>query len=93
MAPSGEQPEPIDPGPGPDLSTEDRETFSNVLRAIQELPEPQREALVLAVDQELSYEQIAAILACSVPAVKVRIHRARLKLKAELEKREQTWKI
>jgi len=92
LAPSSELPERIDPVPGPDLSAEDRETFSNVLCAIQRLPEPQREALVLAVDQELSYEQIAVILGCSVAAVKVRIHRARLKLKAELEKKEQAWK-
>jgi RNA polymerase sigma-70 factor (ECF subfamily) len=92
IAPSSELPEPIDPLPGPDLSAEDRETFANVLRAIQELPETQREALVLAADQELSHAQIAVILDCSVAAVKVRIHRARLTLKAELEKKEQTWK-
>jgi RNA polymerase sigma-70 factor, ECF subfamily len=89
LASSSEVPEPIDPMPGPDLSAQDREAFSNVLRAIQNLSEPQREALVLAVDQELSYEQIAVIVGCSVAAVKVRIHRARLNLKAELEKRSK----
>ena len=83
---------PMDPLPGPDLSAQDRQTFMNVMRAIQRLPELQREALVLAVSQELSYEQIAAVLECSVAAVKVRIHRARLQLKAELEKKEQVWK-
>lgn len=92
MVPSDGLPEPEDPLPGPDLSAQDRQTFANVLRAIQRLPELQREALVLAVDQELSYEQIAAVLGCSVAAVKVRIHRARLQLKAELEKKEQAWK-
>jgi RNA polymerase sigma-70 factor (ECF subfamily) len=93
MVPSDELTELADPVPGPDLSTQDRETFSNVLRAIQRLPEPQREALVLAADQELSYEQIAVIIGCSVAAVKVRIHRARLKLKSELEKLEKLGKL
>jgi hypothetical protein len=60
------------------MSVQDREIFSNVLRAIEELPEPQRDVLVLAFDQELRHEQIAVILDCSVAAVKVRIHRARL---------------
>jgi RNA polymerase sigma-70 factor (ECF subfamily) len=78
--------------PTPDLAAEDREKFSNILRAIQKLPETEREALVLAVDQDLSYEQIAVILGCSVAAVKVRIHRARFKLKSELAKKEQIWK-
>lgn len=92
MVPSCELPESVDPVPGPDLSAEDRETFSTVLRAIQRLPESHREALVLAVDQELTYEQIAVILGCSVAAVKVRVHRARLTLKSELGEKEQVWK-
>lgn len=69
----------------------DRQKLSNTLRAIQKLPEPQREALVLATDPDLHYEQIAAILNCSVAAVKVRIHRARVQLKAELELKEKPW--
>jgi RNA polymerase sigma-70 factor (ECF subfamily) len=81
------------PAPTPDLAAEDRQKLSNILRAIQKLPQTEREALVLAVDQDLSYEQIAVILGCSMVAVKVRIHRARLKLKAELAEREHIWKI
>jgi RNA polymerase sigma-70 factor (ECF subfamily) len=80
-----------DPVPGPDSSAAGREMFSNVLRLIQKLPEAEREALVLAVDEDLSYEQIALIVGCSVAAVKVRIHRARLRLKSELTKQEQIW--
>ena len=76
MVSNDELPEREDPLPTPDLAAEDRETFSNVLRAIQRLPDPEREALVLAVDQDLNYDQIALILGCSVAAVKVRIHRA-----------------
>jgi len=92
MVSSDDLPEREDPLPRPDLTAQDRETFANVLRAIQKLPDTEREALVLAVDQDLSYDQIAVILGCSVAAVKVRIHRARLKLKAELAEKEQLWK-
>jgi len=84
-------PEQMQSAPSPEQTTEDRQTLSNVLKAIQKLPEQQREALVLAIDRELRYEQIAAILGCSVAAVKVRIHRARLQLKAELEIEEKPW--
>ena len=76
----------------PDRAVENQQTFSAVLKAIQRLPELQREALVLSMDEDLSYDQIAAILGCSLAAVKVRIHRARLHLKSDLEAEDRTWK-
>jgi RNA polymerase sigma-70 factor (ECF subfamily) len=75
----------MDRAPLPDRTIEDRQTLAAVLRAIQKLAEPQREALALSVDEGLRYDQIGAILGCSVAAVKVRIHRARLQLRSELE--------
>jgi len=89
LIPIEEAPERADGAPLPDRTFEDRQTLSAVLKAIQELPEPQREALALSVDGDLRYDQIGAILGCSVAAVKVRIHRARLQLRSELEK---AWK-
>ncbi len=83
---TGEVPERADRAPLQDRTVEDRQALSGVLKVIQKLLEPQREALVLSVDEDLRYEQIAAILGCSVAAVKVRIHRARLQLRSELEK-------
>ena len=90
--PMEEAPERADRAPLQDRAMEDRQTLSAVLKAIQKLPDPQREALVLSVDQDLRYDQIGAILGCSVAAVKVRIHRARLQLRSELERQEGTWK-
>ena len=89
QAPIGEAPEHADPAPLADRIVEDRQALSAVLEAIQKLPEPQREALVLSVDNDMRYDQIAAILGCSVAAVKVRIHRARMQLGSELER---VWK-
>ena len=87
-----EAPASADPAPSPARAAEDRQTLVVVLKAIQRLPEQQREALVLSVDADLRYDQIGAILGCSVAAVKVRIHRARLQLKSELEGKERAWK-
>ena len=92
VAPIEDAPEPVDPAPPPDVAASDRQTFVAVLRAIQRLPDSQREALVLATDPDLTYEQIAAIVGCSVTAVKVRVHRARLKLRSEFETQEYLWK-
>jgi RNA polymerase sigma-70 factor (ECF subfamily) len=92
FVPIGDVAAPKDPAPWPDRAAEDRERLSQLLRAIQRLPEPQRETLVLSLDDVLRYDQIAAILGCSVAAVKVRIHRARLKLKSYLEAQEKVWK-
>ena len=85
-------PDRVDPAPSSERAASDRQAYGNVLCAIQRLPQPLREALLLATDQELRYDQIAAIVGCSVGAVRVRVHRARLQLRAELAAKEQAWK-
>ena len=92
LAAVSDAPEEVDPAPSPARAAEDRQTLAVVLKAIQRLPEHQREALVLSVGGDLRYDQIGAILGCSVAAVKVRIHRARLQLRSELRAQERTWK-
>ena len=82
--------EPADPAPSTQCIIENRQTVDRVLQAIQRLPKPLREALVLAIDGDLRYEQIAVILGCSLGAVKVRIHRARLQIKADLDGQEKS---
>jgi len=73
---------------GPDAAPDGGLRLEEILAAIQRLPESDREALVLAVDRDLPYTRIAAILGCSVPAVKVRVHRARAKLRAILDEEQ-----
>jgi RNA polymerase sigma-70 factor, ECF subfamily len=87
----GEGPESADQRATPEVVAEGRSRLDAVLRAMQELPDGERAALVLAVDSDLSYERIAVILGCSIPAVKVRVHRARARLRAILVK-EQAWR-
>jgi RNA polymerase sigma-70 factor (ECF subfamily) len=68
----------------PEAGSDGRLRLDEVLAAMQLLPQGEREALVLAADGDLPYAEVAAILGCSVPAVKVRVHRARARLKAIL---------
>lgn len=53
--------------------------------AVMALPENQRLALLLCRQEELSYEEIAEVLGCSLSATKSLIHRARETLKAKLK--------
>lgn len=56
--------------------------LEGVLRALRDIPEGERAALLLRVDHELSYEDIASVLGISIVAARVRVHRARLRLAA-----------
>jgi len=76
---------------------EDRKTFSppetllhgeleqKIEQALAELPETQRTAILLCRQDELSYEDIARVLGCSVSATKSVIHRGRETLKQKLK--------
>ena len=72
--------------PTPDASLLENELQEAIEKAITELPERQRMALVLRRYEELNYEQIAEILDLSVPAVKSILFRARTELRAQLSK-------
>jgi len=61
-----------------------------VFDAVRSLPEGERAALLLRVDHELSYEDIAAALGTSVGAAKVRVHRARVRI-TEAVRDEGRW--
>ncbi len=53
--------------------------------ALAELPENQRTAILLCRQDELSYEEIAEVLGCSLSATKSLIHRGRETLKEKLK--------
>ncbi len=53
--------------------------------ALAQLPESQRMAVILCQQDELSYEEIAKVLGCSLSATKSLIHRGRETLKQRLK--------
>ena len=76
---------------------EDKKTFSppesllhgelarKIEEAMADLPENQRSAILLCRQEDLSYEEIAEVLGCSVSATKSLIHRGRETLKEKLK--------
>jgi len=67
--------------PGETVSA--RELQRRLARAIQDLPEKQREALMLFSIEKLPQKEVAKILGCSVEAVKWHVFTARKKLKEQ----------
>lgn len=57
-----------------------RARLDAVMDALSDLPEGERTALLLRIDHDLPYEEIAGMLGISLSAAKVRVHRARLRL-------------
>ncbi len=71
-----------DPASGPDAATDARRELQRVLQALREIPELDRTVLLMASVEGLSHQAIGAALGLSTTAVKVRVHRARVKLNA-----------
>lgn len=73
-----------------DNETEDMDEKEKILhRSLARLSEEQRELLVLTRFQHMKYEEVAAIMDTTVANIKVKVHRAILKLREhyfELEK-------
>lgn len=70
----------------PDAALLERELDEAIRSAIARLPETQRMAVVLRRYEQLSYEEIAAVLGQTVPAVKSLLFRARTELRSRLSK-------
>ncbi len=77
------------PDPGTkaaDTALLDDEMQSAIQKAIEELPEVQRMAIILRRYDDIPYEEIGEILGLSVPAVKSVLFRARTELREKLKK-------
>jgi RNA polymerase sigma-70 factor (ECF subfamily) len=77
-------PEPPDTEPLPETSLMTGELRDQVQRALLELPEEQRTALVLCDIEGLDYAEIAAVMKTSLGTVKSRIARGRARLRQVL---------
>jgi RNA polymerase sigma-70 factor, ECF subfamily len=68
-----------------DAALADAELRSALDDALSRLSEEHREAFMLKHVEERSYEEMSTLLGASVPALKMRVHRAREALKSALE--------
>ncbi|QDU24174.1 RNA polymerase sigma factor [Urbifossiella limnaea] len=69
----------------PEAEALDRERCRRVEAAIDQLPDGYRDPFILSDVQQLSNAEIGDILGLSIPAVKSRLHRARLMLRDALQ--------
>ncbi len=71
----------MQPRPSPEEDTARQEEVGILERAIDRLPETYRAVLMLRDVQQLSTEEVAAVLGISDEAVRIRVHRARRALR------------
>jgi len=84
----GDDREPAPPGPedsAPDRQAESRELGVALMAALNELPEVQREAFLLAEEGGLTLEEIASISGVGRETIKSRLRYATAKLRNKLE--------
>jgi RNA polymerase sigma-70 factor (ECF subfamily) len=62
-----------------------RESYRHVLSAMHKLDKDERDILALTVSSDLSYREISNIMGIGEANVKVKVHRARIKLKKILK--------
>jgi RNA polymerase sigma-70 factor (ECF subfamily) len=75
-----------DQKPDPGVEIEASERASAVREAVLALPDDQRQAIVLFEYEDLSHEEIAAVMGCTAKAVEARLYRARAALRDRLER-------
>lgn len=64
-------------------------SLQSATQFIQTLPKVDRAALILRLQDDLSYEEIASVLNITLAAAKVKVHRARLKLTEYMHQQEE----
>ncbi|MBO8158888.1 RNA polymerase sigma factor [Thermosyntropha sp.] len=78
----------VDPNPTADILYESKEFAEYILSFLHQMKPEHKAVIVLRDMMELSYEEIAQILNCSVGTVKSRISRARNILRKKIEEKE-----
>lgn len=73
--------DPVEPASDQEKDYAVKEETGRVLEAIQQLSAEERDILALVVSSDLSYAEIAEMNHCSEANIKVKVHRARKKLR------------
>src|SRR5262249_42278498 len=65
---------------------EDKEMHALLLKLLDQLPDPQRTALVMRDLEDVPYEKLAEVLNCTEQAARLKVFRARARLRELMEK-------
>ncbi len=74
-----------DPKPDQERTTTAKAELTRALRALESVPEVDREVFLMRVGGDLSYREIAVATGLSISAAKVKVHRTRLRLRGEMK--------
>ena len=76
----------VDSNPGPEKQLQEKELLETLEDKLQGLSVEHKQIIIMRYIDELSYEEIAKILNCSIGTVKSRLNRARSELKTKMRK-------
>ncbi|MFT3780569.1 MAG: sigma-70 family RNA polymerase sigma factor [Nibricoccus sp.] len=79
-----------EPAPSPRQQLVSHELRDQLLDFIRKLPAREAEAITLFALEELGYSEVAAAMNCSEPTVRVLVHRARERFRAEFKNQLHT---
>lgn len=65
-----------------------KEQSNKILAAMEQLGDEERDTLAFVISSGLGYQEIADIRGCTVANIKVKVHRARQKLKKLLQEKD-----
>ncbi len=82
--------EPAAPDPSPAVAAQRNEAVEAIRGAVSALPDEQRAVLVMRIYQDLSYEEIAGVMACPVGTAKSRMFYALERVRVQLGERLPT---
>lgn len=77
--------EPQDPGSAPERRVSDYESAREVRRLVADLPERQREVVLLRIFEDLSVKETAMSMGCREGTVKALLHKATKKLQLKMQ--------
>jgi len=87
---TGLEEDPIDGSCSQEADLMVKQEYRQVLDAMQTLNPDERDILALAISDGLSYRDVSSIVGISIENVKVKVHRARHKLKKILKGRNES---
>jgi RNA polymerase sigma-70 factor (ECF subfamily) len=80
------RPDPVDPGPAPDVAAASHDALRRLEAAIAALPRGLKEPLVLTALEGLSHKEAGDLLGLNAKAIETRIYRARKQLALVLDR-------
>ena len=87
LAPDGDEPQSLDPAPGPYEQVLSRQKGTHLIACFEALSPDHRESLHLSIVEGMTFSEIAKVIDAPSNTVGTRIHHAKQKLKACLESR------